>query len=127
MVSYIKSLLQTADSYIKRKSDERYGGSCTVGAYYPKQGPMAYGACIIRGRDAAQVAAELSASSLIWCWETELLQDPTIPCLAGYATDQLLTRLTTDMLQTIIPCIQVSPTEILLLGIERDALDTLQT
>ncbi len=126
MVSPIKSLLQKADSYIKRKSDERWG-PCLVEAFYPKQGPMGYRACIIRGRAVAQVTAELAASSLIWCWESELLRDPAISCLAEYATDNLLTQLTPDQLPTFIPCIQVSPTEILLLGIEPDALDTLQT
>lgn len=111
---------------MERRSDELWG-PCLVAAYYPKQGPMAYGACIIRGRTVARVTEELAASTLIWCWESELLRDPTIPCLAEYATDDLLMRLTPDKLPTFIQCVQISPTPILLLGIEPDALDTLQT
>lgn len=125
MVSPIKSLLQKADSYIKRKSDERWG-PCLVEAFYPKQGPMGYRACVISGRGVAQLAAELTTSNLTWCCESELLQDPDIPCLAEYATDHVLTRLTADKLQPFIACIQVSPTTILLLGVEPDALDSLQ-
>jgi hypothetical protein len=127
MFGYIKDLLQKANSYFKRKSYEWYGDPCTVAAYYPKRGPMAYGACIIRGRVVTQVTTELAASSLTWCWESDLLRDPTIPCLVEFVTDDLLMRLTPDKLPAFIPCVQVSPIPILLLGIEPDTLDTVQT